>query len=136
MPTWLIFAVLCVGVWGVWGFVAKLTTAQGVHPLTLSAISSITGLVATWLVWFSVQPPFLRSAQLPMTVLTGLCGSLGAVAFFLALSHGRASIVVPMSALYPAITILLSLIFLGEQPSTPQTLGIILALIASVLLGM
>ncbi|MBI3245717.1 MAG: EamA family transporter [Deltaproteobacteria bacterium] len=136
MPTWLIFAVLCVGVWGVWGFVAKLTTTQGVHPLTLSAISSITGVVATWLVWFSVQPPFLRSEQLPMTVLTGLCGSLGAVAFFLALSHGRAAIVVPLSALYPAITIMLSLIFLGKQPSVTQGVGIVLALIAAVLLGL
>ena len=70
-----------------------------------------------------------------MALLTGFCGSLGAVAFFLALGHGRASIVVPLSSLYPAITILLSLIFLGERPSVTQGIGMVLALVAALLLG-
>lgn len=42
----------------------------------------------------------------------------------------------PLSALYPAITITLSLVFLGEHPSVTQGIGIILALIAAVLLGL
>jgi len=43
---------------------------------------------------------------------------------------------VPFSALYPAVTILLSLLFLGERPSLTQALGMLLALIAALLLGM
>jgi transporter family protein len=137
MATWLIFAASCVGLWGVWGFIAKLTTARGVHPLALSAISSVTGAILTWVVLYFVQPPLERAApNLTLALITGMCGSLGAIAFFFALGHGRASIVVPLSSLYPAITILLSLIFLGERPSVTQGIGIALALIASVLLGM
>jgi transporter family protein len=136
MESWLVYAVSCFGLWGIWGFIAKLTTSQGVHPLALSAISSVTGAVITWLVLFFVQPPFAGGAHLPMAVLTGICGSLGGVAFFFALGYGRASIVVPLSSLYPAITILLSLCFLGERPSVTQGIGVILALIASILLGL
>ncbi len=137
MATWLIYATSCVGFWGVWGFVAKLTTARGVHPLALSAISSVTGAVLTWLTVYFVQPPLERAApNLGLVLMTGLCGNLGAIAFFFALGHGRASIVVPLSSLYPAITILLSLIFLGEHPSLTQGIGIALALVASILLGL
>lgn len=137
MAPWLIFAASCVGFWGVWGFVAKLTTGRGVHPLALSAISSVTGALITWAAVFFVQPPWEKgSSNLLFALLTGLCGSIGGIAFFFALGHGRASIVVPLSSLYPAITILLSLIFLGERPSPTQALGIVLALIASLLLGM
>lgn len=61
MAPWLIMAVCCVGTWGVWGFLAKLTTSQGVHPLALSAVSSLTGVVVTWMAIFLIQPPFARS---------------------------------------------------------------------------
>jgi transporter family protein len=137
MATWLIYATSCVGLWGIWGFAAKLTTARGVHPLALSAISSVTGAVLTWLMVYFVQPPLERGApNLAFALVTGICGSLGGIAFFLALGHGRASIVVPLSSLYPAITILLSLFVLGEHPSATQTVGMVLALVASILLGM
>ena len=137
MALWLIFAASCVSFWGVWGFIAKLTTTRGVHPLALSAISSVTGTIITWIAVLLVQPHWERASHnIPFVLLTGIFGSLGGVAFFFALGHGRASIVVPLSSLYPAITILLSLFFLGEHPSLTQTLGIILALIASLLLGM
>jgi transporter family protein len=137
MATWLIFAASCVGLWGIWGFIAKLTTTRGVHPLALSAISSVTGAIITWVAVLFIQPPWERASHnISFALLTGLCGSLGGIAFFFALGHGRASIVVPLSSLYPAITILLSLFVLGEHPSPKQTLGMILALIASLLLGM
>jgi len=137
MAIWLIYAMSCVGLWGVWGFVAKLTTARGVHPVALSAISSVIGLVLTWLTVYFVQPPLERTTpNLTFALITGMCGSLGGIAFFLALGHGRASIVVPLSSLYPAITLLLSLIFLGEHPSVTQGVGIVLALVASILLGL
>lgn len=137
MAPWLIMAACCVGTWGVWGFLAKLTTSRGVHPLALSAVSSITGAVVTWIAIFFIQPPFARGGgNLLMALLTGICGSLGGIAFFFALGYGRASIIVPLSSLYPAITILLSLIFLGERPTPLQGVGVFFALVASILLGL
>jgi transporter family protein len=137
MTAWQIFAVCCVGSWGVWGFIAKLATGRGVHPLTLSVISSLTGAFATGAVFFLMRPPWERGgSNLLFALLAGVCGSAGGIAFYLALHHGRASVVVPLSSLYPAVTILLSLVFLDERPSPTQSIGIVLALIASLLLGM
>jgi len=137
MASWLIFAASCVGFWGIWGFVAKLTTMRGVHPLALSAVSSITAGLTAWATFYVIGAPWEKNGgSILLALLTGICGSAGAIAFFLALQRGRASLVVPLSALYPAVTILLSLIFLGERPTLTQALGMLLALIASLLLGM
>ena len=52
-----------------------------------------------------------------------------------ALDHGKTSTVVTLSALYPLVTILLSIAFLHEKLSPRQGAGIVLALIASALLA-
>jgi len=58
------------------------------------------------------------------------------VAFVFALSSGgKASIVVPMTALYPVITIVLSVAILREQITPVHGAGVALALVAVVLLS-
>jgi transporter family protein len=138
MALWLILAICCVTFWGVWGFLAKLATAKGMHPVALSAVSSLTTALTAWLAFFFLAgAPWEKTyGHIPFALGVGVLGSLGAIAFFLALHHGRASLVVPLSALYPAITILLSFFLLGERPTPLQGLGIVLAMIASLLLGM
>jgi transporter family protein len=138
MSLWLIFAVSCVSFWGVWGFLAKLSTARGLHPLALAAVSSLTTALTAWTAFYFIggAPWGKAHGNIPLALLTGILGSAGAISFFLALHHGRASLVVPLSALYPAITILLSLLLLGERPTPTQGLGIVLAIIASILLGL
>jgi transporter family protein len=55
---------------------------------------------------------------------------------FVALERGgKASIVVPLVALYPLLTVLLALVFLGEQLGGRQWLGVLLAIVAGVLLS-
>jgi transporter family protein len=55
--------------------------------------------------------------------------------FFAALDQGKASTVVTLSALYPVVTILLSIAFLHEKLTMRQVVGIVFALAASVLLA-
>lgn len=69
-------------------------------------------------------------------ILSGVCGSLGVLFFTLAVSKGKASIVVPFTALYPVVSIMLGLILFKETISLAQSIGIILALIAGVLLSL
>jgi transporter family protein len=60
----------------------------------------------------------------------------GIIAFVFALSHGgKASIVVPMTAMYPVVTIGLSVAILKEQITPTTGLGIVFALIAVFLLS-
>jgi len=59
-----------------------------------------------------------------LALLAGLFGGGGYVLFMEALETGKASIVVPLTALYPAVTVILALLFLGEKLSTTQAVGI------------
>ena len=103
MALWLLLAICCVSFWGV-----------------------------RCAFYFIGGAPWEKSrVNISMALLTGILGSAGAISFFLALQHGRASLVVPLSALYPVITIILSLLILNERPSFLQGLGIALAIVAS-----
>ncbi len=65
----------------------------------------------------------------------GFLAFAGFLTFFVALEQGNASTVVTLSALYPVVTILLSIAFLHERLTSRQSVGIVLALIASGLLA-
>ena len=67
--------------------------------------------------------------------LGGFFAFVGFLTFFAALEDGKASTVVTLSALYPLVTILISIAFLHEKLNARQGIGIALALIASVLLA-
>jgi transporter family protein len=69
------------------------------------------------------------------SVAAGFFTFIGFLTFFSALEQGKASTVVTLSALYPVVTILLSVIFLHERISLKEGAGIVFALIASVLLA-
>ena len=66
---------------------------------------------------------------------SGLCGAVGLVAFYLALDHGKASVVVPVVSVYPLVTAVLALTFLGESLTVLQAIGIGCALFGVVLIG-
>jgi bacterial/archaeal transporter family protein len=66
---------------------------------------------------------------------SALTGAVGLTAFYLALDHGKASVVVPIVSVYPLVTALLALAFLGESLSALQAVGIVCALGGVVLIG-
>jgi transporter family protein len=55
--------------------------------------------------------------------------------YFYALRQGSAGSITVLTSLYPAVTLLLSMIFMGETINFKQGIGCALALIAFVLLG-
>lgn len=67
-------------------------------------------------------------------ILMGLCWGLGTVLFITALDKSKLSVLVTFTALYPAVTIFLALIFLGERLDLKEIVGIVLALAAGLLL--
>ena len=50
-------------------------------------------------------------------------------------SGAKASIAVPLTALYPLLTVLMAVVLLGERVSPMQWLGIILAVAAAILMS-
>ena len=64
------------------------------------------------------------------TAIIQIMNAIGALSLVYAIRYGKVIIVTPMTALYPIITILLSLVIYAVIPSPIMVVGIVLALIA------
>lgn len=60
---------------------------------------------------------------------------LGNLCFLAAVSKGPLSLIAPLTALYPALAIVLSIVILNEPIAPRQGLGILLSLAAIVLIS-
>ena len=131
------YFILILLAWGLWGFFGKYAL-KFISPTSLILWESI-GSVIFYLVISAVL--FLNykfetnATGITMSILTAFFGVIGIIIFFLALSKTKSSILVPLTALYPVVTIILSFVFLKEKVTLMQGIGIILAVIASVLLS-
>lgn len=55
----------------------------------------------------------MNSPSFYLALIAGAAGSIALVALYTALGRGKAAVIVPLTALYPAVTIILSLLILG-----------------------
>lgn len=135
MPKWLWYSILTIVFWGAWGVVSK-AAMEMMSPL-LNQVLFTVGLVPLALVCtlsknVSVGTNRLRGGA--YAFVTGILGGVGNVTFFEALSHGgKASIVVPITGLYPLLTVLTALPLLREKLNRIQAAGIALAVVAILL---
>ena len=132
---WFWFAVVTLLSWGVVGLLQKLSTNH------ISAESSIIWLVVGYML---LEPVFYPGRSIfgysklsvAWALLGGLLNTLGAWALFTALKcGGKASVVVPLTALYPLLVILLVPLTLHESITLLQVVGILCSLVAVVLLS-
>lgn len=129
------FVLLTILGYGMWGLLGKVgSQAMGKYEYifvsyivaTLMLAGAFWGWSAGRLVW---------SGGLLLPVAGGLCTALGVIGFFSAIERIPLSIAAPLTALYPAVTVILSLIILGERLTPWQSLGIVCALLSGVLLS-
>jgi bacterial/archaeal transporter family protein len=135
LPSWLLYAAITLVSWGIVGLLQKLSTNY------ISAESSLIWLV----VGFLLLEPLLYPGpavfhylgwNLTWALLSGVLNALGAWALFAAMkSGGKASIVAPLTALYPLVVIILVPFVLHESITRLQLTGVGCALIAVVLLS-
>jgi uncharacterized membrane protein len=125
----LMFALVTTAFWGVWGAFAGLPADHG-FPETL-----------IYVVWaLTMIPPALYALrrnrwQLPtdgqavlLGTLIGLSGAGGQMLLFHAVHTGPTYLIFPLIALSPVVTIVMSLLWLGERTSWLGSIGIVLAL--------
>jgi transporter family protein len=62
-----------------------------------------------------------------------VAGFIGQLAFYSALKHGEASVVVPVAATYPLVALIVSIVFLGEAFTWQKAVGISLVVIGVAL---
>jgi transporter family protein len=120
--------------WGLWSFIPKLTVRY-IDPRSAAVFESFgTIIVALGLLaamQFRVQT---HPAGVALALATGTLGLLGAWCFLVAVSRGPVGLVTTVSALYPALTVALAVVFLGETITLKQACGMALALVSMVLI--
>lgn len=135
MSGWFIAAIITLILWGFWGFFVKLAT-QYIDRYNVLVFSFIGSLLSIVIVLFLPGfKPQVNFKGITFATITGLSGGLGLLSFYFALSKGKTSVVVTMTALYPLLTILLCSLILKESLTLRQGIGIILALCAMILLA-
>jgi drug/metabolite transporter (DMT)-like permease len=131
-----VFAVVTTLFWGVWGAFIEVPEKKG-FPATLGyVVWSLTmipcALVALALVRWEL-PTDTRSVLLGCAA--GLLGAAGQLVLFDTLRRGPAYLVFPVVALSPVVSVVLSVLLLGETASPRAWAGIVLALLALPLLA-
>ena len=126
---WLGYALLTTLAWGVWGAFTGVPSENG-FPDTLTYVvwAAVMVLPAAWALrkvgWQVRHDP--RSVALGLAI--GLLGAGGQLILFRAVTMGPPYLIFPIVSLSPAVTILLSLLLLGERTGRLGIAGIVLAL--------
>src|SRR5438309_9253581 len=132
---WMIYAAVAIVLWGVNGLFMKLGTNR------VSARSMVIWVTAGFVVllpvlWRMTTLTGLSSGVIFVGLIAGSVNGLGNWAVFACLEKGaKASVAIPLTALYPLCTVFLATVFLGERPTALQWLGIGLAVAAGAMLS-
>jgi len=132
MPRWLRWSVLALLSWGVWAIMAKLIgeALSGTHNQALSTLGILPVLVA-----LGLSKKFSTTGNRRRGIFYALAGGavscIGNVFYYDVLGRGgNAALIVPLTALYPLMTILLAMLLLKERLNRIQLAGVLLSLIA------
>lgn len=123
--------------WGLWGFFSKLAVEKiGLQMAIFSYVMSLVILIPYLLLTNHLLPLKTDPMGITYAILAGASVGIASIFIYTLLGMRPAGITVAMTALYPIVTILLSMIFLRETLTATQGFGLILGIIALVLLNL
>lgn len=132
---WMAYASFAIALWGVNGLFMKLGT-NCVSARSMVIWVTIGFLFFLPFVWWFTSLSGLSAMVISVGLLGGLVNGLGNWAVFASLERGaKASVAIPLTALYPLFTVMLATLFLKERPTTLQWLGIALAVAGGAMLS-
>lgn len=131
MVRWLFWTMVTVFSWGVWAILSKLLAEEIASPALCQAVSTVGVIPVLVMLWATPEPPAMgdRAAGILLALASGIVSCLGNIAYFDIFSRGtKASAVVPVTALYPMVTVLMAIPILRERLNFTQMGGICLSL--------
>lgn len=134
---WLLFILITVCTWGVWGAFSGYQIQHGI-PDTIVYIAWALSMIPCAIVALIINKgKFLCDKKsIILGCLVGLLGAGGQLVLFKALTLGPSYIIYPFISMSPVIVISLAAIFLKERASKWQVAGILVALVAILLLSL
>jgi drug/metabolite transporter (DMT)-like permease len=136
MPRWIFWMLVTLLSWGVWAILLhEQLNPQSVSAAHSQAMSTL-GILPIIAALAAMKDPAAAANRRRGVMLafgSGIVSGLGNIGYYAALGNERAATVVPLAALYPAVTILLAVPVLRERVSRVQWLGMALSLVAMYL---
>jgi len=125
---------LTVITWGVWAVLPKLIGSDLTSPAHVQAASTLGIIPVIIMLWMMKDIPTSggrRQRGVLLALGSGIVSCLANIAYFDVLGRGaEASAVIPVTALYPAVTVLLAIPILKERLWPTQLAGIGLSIVA------
>lgn len=133
---WFVLSITCLFLWGLWGFMSKLladrigaTQSQVLFTVGMLPAAVLGAIIAG-------RQQLIRSVRgVAYGFANGLLTALGTWCFFAALARTSASLVSPVVASYPLVTVALAIVILRERISWRQVAGGMCAVAGLVLLS-
>jgi len=136
-PPWLLYAITAATCWGIWGVLSKGPSRE------------LSGWMTQILFTFALVPSVIfaclsknvrTGTDKPRGIfwgfVSGLIAAAGNIFFYLALESGaETSIAVPLTNVYPLVTIFIAWVWFKERLNIIQGIGIFIALAAILLLS-
>lgn len=134
-PVWLWYALLGVFLWGLWGFLSKIGSDVA-SPMQMQILFTL-GMLPVALGMLIQMRGKLDRDRIGITygLLCGVATGVGTLGYFAALRGQNASVVTPLTGVFPVLTVVLAFIILRERLNKVQMGGMLLALASIVILS-
>jgi len=130
---WKVWTFLATLAWTLWGVSVKYAL-QRIHWTRLEVLSALAGLIAMLIIAPSSLLVKFDRANLIGFIAGGL-GAAGAILFYIAVSKGPVSVVIPITSLYVVGVAAVGILLLGEPLTWRKALGVACAAAAMALLA-
>ncbi len=109
-------------------FFVVMDRASEADPYWAAFLMRLSYFIFLVIIFLLKKPPIrIKKAHLPAMIVLGIFDSLAGFAYALATTHGMLGLVAVVGGLYPAVTVLLSILILQEKPQAIQFIGVLLA---------
>jgi uncharacterized membrane protein len=131
----MVYASVAIVLWGINGLFMKLGTNR-VSARSMVIWVTVGFVVLLPFLWTTTTLSDLSTRVIFVGLIAGAVNGLGNWAVFACLEKGaKASVAIPLTALYPLCTVALATVFLKERPAVLQWIGIALAVAAGAMLS-
>lgn len=131
--TWLI--ILTIVGWGLGSFFYKPANDQ-MHPFMVTTIATCMYVILTPITFFFVKfDKTVTTTGVVCSLIGAMLMGIGSLAYYFAIKKGGVGEIAAVTSLYPALTLILSMIFFHEDLTWRKGIGIGLAMLAAVVLS-
>lgn len=135
----LVLVLLVIFVWGLWGFFIKVSVSRiGAYGALFWAFLTFAffDISLAGIIFYTQKIPLTMSTGSFFAIFGAAFSVIGMFAWYFYIERTPISIAAPLTALYPAIAVILGYVILKETVTAYNLAGIILAIAAMFLLAL